>query len=305
MISKNTNYIVLTLILFFVFNHSYLNAQELNCRIQVNSSQISGSNKTVFETLQKEMFEFLNSKNWTSHVYSLEERVECSFLLNISKQHSTDDFEGSLQITSNRPVFNSGYSSPILNIKDEKIRFRYSEGETLEFNETSHNELTSLFAYYVYIVLGFDYDTFSPMGGTEYFTIAEKIVSNAQSSKYTGWKAFENRKNRYWLVENLLNTTYAPIRNYSYIYHRKGLDKMSKDVSLGRTNIATGLKDLKKVHSQKNNSYLMQIFFDAKVSEIIKILKEAPSSEAMRAYNTLNEINATNATKYQGIIKKN
>lgn len=295
---------ILFILSVVLITYTNLDAQEINCRIQINSSQISGTNKSVFETLQKELFEFLNSETWTNHIYSPEEKIECNFLLNLSKQHSTDDFEGSLQITSNRPVFNSGYSSPVLNIKDEKVRFRYSEGETLEFNETGHNELTSLFAYYVYIVIGFDYDSFSPLGGTEYFIKAEKIVSNAQSSKYAGWKAFENRRNRYWLTENLLNNTYAPIRNYSYSYHRKGLDKMSKNASNGRTTIATDINDLKKVHSQKANSYLMQVFFDAKASEIIKILKEAPSSESMRAYNTLKEINAANATKYQDIIKK-
>jgi hypothetical protein len=293
------------ILISIIFLNTYsLKSQELNCRIQINSSQVSGTNKTVFETLQKALFEFLNDKNWTDNVFSIEERIECNFLLTISKQNSTDDFEGDLQITSNRPVYNSGYSSPMLNIKDKKVHFRYNEGETLEFNESSHNELTSLFAYYVYLIIGFDYDSFSPMGGTDYFKTAEKIVNNAQSSKYPGWKAFESKKNRYWLVENLLNNTYSPIRNYIYTYHRKGLDKMSKDIALGRTNIANGLKSLSPVHRQKPNSYLMQIFFDAKVNEIIKILQEAPSSEAMRAYNILKDVNAANATKYQKIIKK-
>lgn len=293
-----------TLLLALLFNTGTIHAQEVNCRIQINSSQIQGTNKSVFETLQKDLFEFINNKNWTSHVYSAEERVECSFLLNISKQISVDDFEGSLQITSNRPVYGSGYSSPMMNLKDENVRFRFAEGETLEFSEASHNELTSLFAFYIYLALGFDYDSFSPMGGTEYFQKAEKIVSNAQSSPYPGWKAFESRKNRYWITENLLNKTYAPIRQFSYIYHRKGLDVMSKNVTDGRSAIATAVKDLLPVHRQKANSYLMQLFFEAKTDEIIKILKEAPTSESMRAYNVLKEVNPANATKYQGIIKK-
>jgi len=301
----NTKNIFIALLLFITINYSTLQAQELNCRIQINTSQIQGTNKSVFETLQKALLEFLNNRNWTSHVYGVEERIECSFLLNISKQISVDDFEGSLQITSNRPAYNSGYSSPMLNIKDEKIRFRYAEGETLEFNEASHNELTALFAYYIYIVIGFDYDSFSLLGGTEFFQKAEKIVSNAQSSPYSGWKAFESRRNRYWLTENLLNQTYAPIREYSYTYHRKGLDIMSKNVSDGRTNIATGVNVLLKVHRQKANSYLMQLFFDAKADEIIKILKQAPTSESMRAFNVLKEVNPANATKYQSIVKKN
>ncbi|MDA3892413.1 MAG: DUF4835 family protein [Salinivirgaceae bacterium] len=298
-------YIIRFLISVTILAYSPLKAQEMDCRIQVNSSQIQGTNKTVFEVLQKALYEFLNDNNWTSHVYGSEERIECSFLLNITKQNSVDDFEGSMQVTSNRPVYGSGYSSPMLNLKDEKIRFRYAEGESLEFSESSHNELTALFVYYLYIVIGFDYDSFSPLGGSEYFTMAEKIVSTAQSSPYTGWKAFESRKNRYWLVENLLNKTYEPIRQYSYTYHRKGLDLMTKNVTEGRTNIAQEIKVLTPVHKQKSNSYLMQMFFEAKADEIIKILKEAPSSEAMRAYNVLKEVNPGNATKYQNIIKKN
>ncbi len=301
----STKNILISIILFITINFSTIQAQEIDCRIQVNSSQIQGTNKSVFETLQKALFEFLNNKNWTSHVYGIEERIECNFMLNISKQISVDDFEGSLQITSNRPVYKAGYSTPMLNIKDEKIRFRYAEGETLEFSESSHKELTALFAYYVYIVLGFDYDSFSMLGGTEFFQQAEKIVNNAQSSPYSGWKAFESRRNRYWLTENLLNQIYAPIREFSYTYHRKGLDVMNKNVSDGRTNIATGVNTLLPVHRQKPNSYLMQLFFEAKTDEIIKILKQSPGSEKMRAHNILKEINPANATKYQSIIKNN
>jgi len=290
------------IILFFLFN---VNAQEINCRIQINSSQIQGTNKTMYETMQKALVEFINNRNWTNNVYNTEERIECSFLLTIKKQVSVDDFEGDLQITSNRPVYNSGYSSPMLNIKDNKIHFRYAEGETLEFDPSTHNELTSLFAYYIYIILGFDYDSFSLMGGTPYFETAEKIVSSAQSSPYPGWKSYENRKNRYWLVENALNPTYAPIREYTYVYYRKGLDAMAKNVSDGRAEIASGLNKLLKVHREKPNSYLMQIFFSTKANELIKILSKSPQSEAMRAYNVLKEVDPANATKYQKIIKKN
>jgi len=301
----NFKYFTFTLIFILTFNFTYLHSQEIDCRISINSSQIQGTNKTVFETLQKALFEFINSKNWTSHVYGIEERLELSFFLDISKQNSVDDFEGSLQITSNRPVYGSGYSSPILNLKDDKIRFRYAEGESLEFNESSHSELTSLFVFYIYIALGYDYDSFSQLGGTEFFEKAEKIVSNAQSSSYAGWKAFESNKNRYWLTENLLNKTYTPIREFYYTYHRQGLDIMSKNLTEGRTNIANAIPKLQPVHKQKANSYLMQILFDAKADEIIKILSEAPTSESMRAYNALIEVNQANATKYQSIIKKN
>ncbi|HAM98436.1 MAG TPA: DUF4835 domain-containing protein [Marinilabiliales bacterium] len=279
-------------------------AQELNCRIQVNSTQIQGSNKTVFETMQKSLFEFLNNRNWTNHVYSTEERIECNFMLNITKQNSVDEFEGTLQVNSSRPVFNSGYSTPLFIYLDKKVKFRYAEGEAPDFSENTHNELTSLLAYYVYVVLAYDYDSFSLMGGTEYFQMAEKIVSTAQSSTSSGWKAFEDRKNRYWLIENNLNQIYAPVRVYYYNYHRLGLDVMHKNLADGRTKIAEGLNDLLKVHRAKQNSFIMQIFFEAKSEELIKILPESPPAEGTKAYNLLKEMDAANSAKYQKIIKK-
>jgi hypothetical protein len=281
-----------------------LSAQELNARIQVNSSQIQSTDKSVYETLQKALFEFLNNRIWTNNVFNIEERIEVNFMLNITKQNSADEFEGTLQINSSRPAFNSGYSSPIFVYLDNNVKFQYQEGESLEFNESTHNELTSLFAYYVYLVIGYDYDTFSSLGGTEYFQIAEKIVSNAQSSTSSGWKSFENRKNRYWLVENLLNQVYSAVREYYYSYHRKGIDEMQNNVSDGRTIIAEGLNDLLKVHRSKPSSFVMQILFDAKRDELINILSESPSSEAMRAYNLLKELDPANAAKYQKIVKK-
>lgn len=292
---------------FFLFNIliSGASGQELNARIQVNSSQIQSTDKSVYEEMQKALFEFLNNRNWTSNVFATEERIEVNFLLNLSKQISVDEFEGTLQINSSRPVFNSGYSTPVFVYLDKNVKFRYAEGQALEFNESSHEELTSLFAYYVYIVLGYDYDTFSLNGGTEYFQMAEKIVSNAQSSSSSGWKSFENRKNRYWMVENLLNSVYSPIREYYYNYHRLGLDVMQKNVSDGRTIIAEGLQQLIKVHRSKPSSLVMQILFDAKSDELIKILSESPSAEGTKAYNQLKELDPVNSDKYQSIIKKN
>jgi hypothetical protein len=295
--------VLLLAVLFLVPNP--IRSQELNCRIQVNSTQIPGTNKSVFEALQKSLFEFLNNRSWTKNVYTTEERIECNMMLNLTKQISADEFEGTLQVNSSRPVFSTGYSSPLFIINDKKVKFRYAEGEALDFNETTHNELTSLMAFYVYVVLAYDYDTFSPMGGTEYFQTAEKIVSTAQSSTSTGWKAFEDRKNRYWLIENNLNQIYAPIRNYSYTYHRKGLDEMSKNVADARAKVVEGLQDLLKVHRSKPNSFVMQLFFDSKSDEMIKLFSESPSSEGMRAYNLLKEIDAANAAKYQKIVKKN
>jgi hypothetical protein len=279
-------------------------SQELEGRVQVNYSQIQGSNKEIFEEMQKALFEFVSNRNWTNNVFKAEERIECNFLLTISKQLAVDEFQGTLQVISNRSVYNSGYDSPMLNILDKNIQFRYAEGQTLEFNESTHEELTALFAYYVYIILGFDYDSFGSMGGTPFFEKAQKIVNNAQSSKYGGWKAFESRKNRYWLAENLMNSVYNPIREFSYTYHRMGLDNMSQKPAEGRSNIADGLKELLKVHQQKPNSYLMNIFFETKSDEIVSILSESDQGEIMRAYNVLKEIDKGNLTKYDKLTKK-
>jgi hypothetical protein len=283
---------------------SFAQGQELDGRVQVNYSQIQGSDKTVFEEMQKALFEYVSNRNWTNNVFKVEERIECNFLLTISKQIAMDEFQGTLQIISSRPAYNSGYDIPMLNILDKNVQFRYTQGQTLEFNESTHDELTSLFAYYIYIIIGFDYDSFSNLGGTPYFEKAQKIVTNAQSSKYTGWKGFENRKNRYWLVENLMNSVYNPIREFSYIYHRTGIDNLSQKPSEGRANIVEGLRKLQTVHQQKPNSYLMNIFFETKSDEIVNVLSESDQAEIMRAYSILKDIDKGNLAKYDKLNKK-
>ena len=227
-------------------------------------------------------------------------------LLNITKEVYSDEFQATLQVVSSRPVYGTGYDSPMLNILDKNIQFKYADGETLIFNENSHDELTSLIAYYVYIIIGFDYDSFGKMGGTPYFEKAQKIVNNAQGSNYAGWKSFEtNKRNRYWLAENLMNSVYAPIREYIYKYHRLGLDLMGTRLADGCASIAEGMNDLLKVHRQKSDSYLMSIFFDAKADEIVNIFSNSSDqAQQNKVYNFLKEIDASNLSKYDKIKKK-
>lgn len=279
-------------------------SQDVDCRIQINASQLQLSDKTIFEELQKQLFEFINQRNWTNNVYTLEERIECNIQLNITSRISSDEFKGQIQVTSSRPVYNTGYKSPILNILDKSVQFRYAKGQTLELAENSHNELTALISFYIYMVIGLDYDTFSPLGGAEYFAKAEKIVNTAQSSPYVGWKSYESQKNRYWFVENYVNSAYSAIREYSYTYHRQGLDIMSEKAANGRTTIIEGLTNLLKVHRQKPSSYIMQMFFEAKTDEFVNVITEAPSNEAIRAVNILKEIDPANKDKYEKAIKK-
>jgi len=294
---------IILFVLCILFLNKAIIAQELNCRIQVNSSQIQSTDKSVYDELQKALFEFINNRIWTSHVYAMDERIDCAFLLTITKQISTDEFQATLQVTSTRPVYNSAYDSPMINLIDKNVQFQYAEGQALEFSENAHNDLTSLFAFYIYYILGVDYDSFSNLGGTPYFEKAEKIVSNAQSSQYKGWKSIESNKNRYWLAENYLNPIYSPIREYSYTYHRLSLDIMHNKAADARTNIATNMSPLLKVQREKPSSYIMQLFFDAKNDEIVKILSESASSEKIRAYNILKEVDPGHLNKYEELKK--
>jgi len=284
-------------------------AQELNCNVQVISQQIQGTNRSIFKTLQESVYEFLNNRNWTRHVYSYNERIECNVLINLSEPISSDEFRGSIQIQARRPVFNSTYNSVLLNIRDDNVRFRYVENEPLEFNETVHrSNLTSLLAYYAYIILGFDYDSYSLYGGTEYFEKAQKIVDNAQNATEPGWKPYEGSsyRNRYWLVYNLLDDMYRPVREFNYRYHRLGLDMMSEQTGQGRANIEEAFRLLREVYRQQPDPYmyLLQVVLDAKTDEIVNIFRavESPPDERRRVHEILTEIDPSNIGKYDTIL---
>jgi hypothetical protein len=285
-----------------------LNAQELKCNIQVNSQKIQGTNRTVFQTLQTAIYEFMNNTAWTNHVYGIDERIECNIMLNLTEQLGSDEYKGTLQVQSRRPVFNSSYNTTMLNFLDNNLHFRYLEYDKLEFSETSHlSNLTSILAFYAYIILGIDYDSFAYLGGTEYFQKAEKIVVNAQNAPEKGWKAYEgNRKNRYWMVENMLNEKYKPVREAMYRYHRLGFDRMSDKVAEGRAEVAECMVSLQKVYRDKPDPYLffLQLFFDAKSDELVKVFSESFPTEKTRVVNILTEIDNANASKYKTILEQ-
>ncbi len=298
----------LFIVIVFTFFSICTYTQELNCRVQVFSQQIQTSNKHIFESMQKDLYEFINNRKWTDHVYSFDERIECSILINLTEQVSTDQYKGTLQIQATRPVYNTNYNSVILNFKDNDIQFNYVEFQSLDFNENSFtSNLTSLIAYYVYIILGFDYDTYSMMGGTPYFQKAEKIVQNAQNAQEKGWKSFESQRNRYWLVENLLNSKYAPIREFYYRYHRLGLDIMHNKQADGRAEIADALQLLQKVYREKPSPFMMlfQVVLDAKSDEFVQLFSESFPDEKSRVVAILKEIDPTNSGKYQQILNEN
>ena len=291
---------ILFIILIWISNS--VNAQELFCNVQVNASQIQTSDRKVFQTLQTAIYEFVNNTKWTDASVKNEERIECTFLINIKEKVSNDEYKASIQIQSTRPIYGTSYKSTMINYLDNKFRFRYLEYQSLEFNEnTNLSNLTSVLAYYVYIVLGLDFDTFSEYGGAPYYIKAQNIVNNAQNAREIGWKAFESDKNRYWLVHDLLDTRYEEIHNCYYRYHRVGMDMLSEKTEDGRYDITEALEELRGIYRDNPSAFILKIFFDAKADEIIKIYSEAFPNEQARIVKLLTEIDPANSTKYQAI----
>jgi hypothetical protein len=286
----------------------HLHAQELNCNVQVVSQQVQGTNKQVFITMQTALYEFLNTRAWTSNVFRTEERIECNILINITEQVSADEFRGTMQVQCRRPVYGSSYNTVLLNYMDNNIQFRYVEYQPLEFDENSfQSNLTSLLAFYAYYIIGLDYDSFSLLGGTEYFQKAEKIVDNAQGAAEKGWKAFDGKsnRNRYWLIKDVLDKNYEPVREFYYRYHRLGLDVMSTKPNDGRAEIAESLKLLQKVYRNKPDVYLLflQLLFDAKSDEFVNVFSESFPDELNRVLAILSEIDPSNTQKYSKLKK--
>lgn len=281
-------------------------SQELDCRIQINHSKLQGTtNDKLFQTMQQELYEFINNTAWTKHVYSKDERIECNIFITIEEQISSDEFKGKIQVTSSRPVFGTSYMSPVLNHLDNNFQFKYVEFEPLEFNVNTHtSNLTAVIAYYCYIIIGMDYDTFGNSAGTPYFQQAEKIVQNAQAAPEAGWKAYENLKNRYWLVENLLNDQYSGMRDFMYVYHRQGMDRLGEKPAEARASIETAIDNLKNVHRRKPGSFLMSLYTTAKGDEIVNIFSEGFPDEKARVYNIMKEVDPANSTKYEKIMKE-
>lgn len=290
--------------LFLWLGINTISAQELRCNISVSSQKIQSSNRELFTNMQRDMYEFLNNKRWSGNVFAYDERVECSIQITLDEQGGSDQFKGPLQVRVSRPVFNSSYSSVLLNFKDNDVDFTYREFEPLEYNENGQNSnLVSLLAFYANIILGLDYDSFSLMGGNEFYNRAENIVARCQNAREAGWKSFESRRNRYWLINNLQDRSYAPVRECIYKYHRIGLDAMSDNVTDGRLAVLEALELLQRAHRIKPNSYIMQVFFDAKSDEVVNIFKPAFADERKRVYNIVSEINPANNSKYSILIQ--
>ena len=283
-------------------------AQELNCQVTVSSQQVQGTdNKRIFDNLQKQAYEFLNNTKWSKDVFATNEKIECTMFINITELPNNGNyFKATIQVQSRRPVYKTSYNSPLLNYNDQNFEFVYIENQPFDFNiNTYTNNLTSIFAYYAYVIIALDYDSYSPLGGTEHWQKVQQIVNNAQSGSDagTGWKSFDGTKNRFWYIDNILNPMFNPIRNLYYQFHRKGLDVMYEKTDAGRAEILKSLVSLKELHKLRPASFNMQILFNAKADEIINIFKEATPNEKTEVIETLNLIDPSNANKYSKITE--
>lgn len=279
-------------------------AQEIYCNVQINTQQVEGTDKKVFETLRTAIFEFINNRQWTNYNFRIEERIECTILINVKARLSSDEFDAELNMALKRPIYNSAYNSTTLNYIDKDFKFKYVEYQPLEFVEnTFTSNLTSVLAYYMYIFLGMDFDSYMLYGGTPYFEKAENIVNAAQTSGQTGWKSFESQKNRFWLVENFMNPSYQPIRKFMYEYHRLGLDVMYDDANKGRAAILKSMQYLEQVKEGWPNLFVMQLIIDAKSDEFINVFSEGSATEKTKAVNILKKLDPANSSKYDEIMK--
>lgn len=299
-------------IIFFLILLSVreLPAQEIQARLTVMANKISTQvNKNIFQTLQTSLTNFINNRRWTTDAYQPNEKIQCNFLLNVEQDLGNNVYKGRLTVQAARPIYSTTYDSPIINFMDDDVVFRYQEFQPIEFNENRIQgndpvaaNLPAIFAYYINIILGFDYGSFSLRGGDPYFKKALNIVNNAPESRdITGWKSFENIRNRYWLAENLNNSRFALIHDALYSYYRSGMDIFYENEEQGRTGIINSLNYLNTLNTENPNSMIMQFFFQGKSTELVMVFSRANSDLKTRARDILTRIDISNNARYKDL----
>lgn len=293
-------------VVFIVSGYCY--SQEIQARVTVVANKISTQiNKNIFQTLQTTLTNFLNGRKWTKDAFQTNEKIQCNFLLSIENELGNNVYGAKLTIQAARPIYNSTYDSPLINFIDNDISFRYQEFQPVEFNENRVQgsdpavaNLPAILAYYVNIILGFDYGSFSLRGGDEYFKKAWNIVNNAPESRdISGWKSFEGLRNRYWLAENINNNRYALMHNVIYNYYRTGMDVFYENEDEGRNGIINSLNFLNTVNTENPNSMIMQFFFQGKSAELVKVFSRANAEMKTKAKEVLTKLDVTNASAYK------
>jgi hypothetical protein len=294
------------IILFFLLGSGALFAQELNCGVTINTQQLKTTDPKVFTTLQTSITEFMNTRKWTSDVFQPEEKIDCEIVITITEEVASDRFKAQASIISRRPVFGTDYNTVMLNTIDKDWEFQYVEYQALEFNEALFmNNLTSMLAYYAYIIIGLDYDSFTKKGGDIYYQKAYTIVSQASNREEAGWKSFDGNRNRYWLVNNITDPRFAGMRDVYYQYHRLGLDRLSEDRVKPLEAITKSLQTMDNINRSQPNSMIIQLFFSAKSTEVQGLYSKALPNEKSKAVSYLMRLDPLNAEKYQALLSGN
>ena len=276
---------------------------ELNCEVEVNAQQVANANKEVFDALKDAISEYMNSTKWTDAHFAINERIQCKLFFAIKEYNDgTNQMKGELTVQSQRPVYNSSYTTTLINFKDTKIDFTYQSGEQLVFSQQEwQSSLTGLLNFYAYLIIAIDCDTFAPNGGDPYYDQAAAVVRMAQSTGESGWKAFEDNKNRSAVLSAYTDKATAPIRTLLYDYHRQGLDQMVVSVDKGRNTITKTLDNLKKIYDVQPMSVALSMFRDAKLDELINVYSKANTSEKQQVYDLLSEIYPTELERLKKI----
>ena len=293
---------IIRIILFLPVLCTQVRAQELEAKVNVNHQKINQSSTAVFDDLQQQLTEFINTRQWTNMQFRKNERIRCTFNIIVNKYNESDNsFECTLSVQSVRPVYNSAYTTTAFSIQDPSFNFRFQQYDKLEFRpDIIDNELTALIAYYSYLIIGIDNDTMSPLGGTDALTVAQSIVNNAQSFPSKGWKAFDDSKNRYAIINDMLDSGMEPFRRMQYKYYRDGLDIMAENADRGRAAITEAIGLLQKSHENKSLSSLPQVFTDIKADELVNIYKgKGTTAEKEKIVEILSNINASKNSSWR------
>lgn len=292
----------------FVLLSIGLSAQELNCTVTINSDQIEGSSKQVFETLKQTITEYMNSNRWTNMTIADKERIECSMMIIVNKVED-NFYTCEMQLQAKRPVYNTSYSTPLINFKDNAFNFAYQEYDRIEYQQnTFTTNLTAMLAYYAYLIIGHDCDSYQRLGGSPAFQACEDIVSACQSASMgaeesKGWKAFDSNRNRYALINNLMDEAFKKYREFYYEYHRLALDNMAANVANARALIAQGLPVLREANRARPATYVINTFLDAKADELTEIFKKGTDKEKQKVHEILMDIDPTRSNLYDKILQ--
>jgi hypothetical protein len=304
---------LLSTVILLCLTTSHIWAQELNAKVRVMHDKIQNVDVQVFKTMEQSILSFMNTRKWTKDEFAATEKIDVNILINLTgREPSNDVYTGTINIQSSRPVYNASYTSPTVNYIDRDVVFRYSQFTPLQFddnrvagNNPVEANLTAILAYYTYIILGLDYDSFAPLGGTELFKKAQNVVNNApeEGKALSGWKAVEGNRNRYWIIDQILSPRFSEVRNYWYTMHRKGFDNMYAKPSEARQEVLAGLTKMSQVQRENPGSILLQFFFNAKSDEIIKVVSGIPKEQRTQYVTMLSSMDVVNAAKYQALLR--